>query len=105
MSNASSWKLGLKAGEWVLVRGKDEILATLDKNGRLEELPFMPHMLQYCGQKLRVAKHAHKMCGTQHPTVSGSMNDAVVIEDLRCNGEGYGGCEAGCLFIWKEAWL
>ncbi len=105
MSCASSRKLGLKAGEWVLVRSKDEILATLDKNGRLDELPFMPHMLQYCGQRLRVAKHAHKVCGTQHSTVSGSMNDAVVIEDLRCNGSGFGGCEASCLFVWKEAWL
>ena len=105
MSSVNSRSLKLKAGEWVWVRSKDEILATLDKNGRLEELPFMPQMLQYCGQRLRVAKRAHKLCGTQHSTVSGTMNNAVVIEELRCNGQGIGGCEAGCLFIWKEAWL
>ena len=28
----------LSAGDWVEVRSKEEILATLDKNGRLEEL-------------------------------------------------------------------
>lgn len=105
MSRTRSGILGLKAGEQVRVRSKEEILATLDKNGRFEELPFMPHMLRYCGQTLRVARRAHKVCGTQHPTVSGSMRDAVVIEELRCDGEGFGGCEAGCLFIWKEAWL
>ena len=33
------------------------------------------------------------------------MKDAVVIEDLRCDGHGFGGCEASCLFIWKEVWL
>src|ERR1039457_5132948 len=101
MSSASSRIHKLKAGEWVWVRSKDEILATLDKNGRYEELPFMRHMLQYCGQKLRVARRAHKLCGTQHSTVSGTMKDAVVIEDLRCDGQGLGGCEASCLFIWK----
>lgn len=105
MAGANSQKLRLKAGEWVWVRSKEEILATLDKNGRLEELPFMPHMLQYCGQKLRVAKRAHKLCGTQHPTVSGTMPNAVVLDALRCDGHGLGDCEAGCLFIWKEAWL
>ena len=72
MDIVSSRILDLKAGEWVRVRSKDEIFATLDKNGRFEELPFMPHMLQYCGQKLRVARRAHKLCGTQHPTVSGN---------------------------------
>jgi len=105
MPSASFRKLKLKAGEWVRVRSKEEILATLDKNGRYEELPFMPQMLRYCGQKLRVARRAHKLCGTQHSTVSGTMKDAVVIEELRCDGEGFGGCEAGCLFMWKEAWL
>jgi len=64
MPSASSRKLKLKAGEWVRVLSKEEILATLDKNGRYEELPFMPQMLQYCGQKLRVARRAHKLCGT-----------------------------------------
>ncbi len=98
MAIASSRVLDLKAGEWVWVRSMDEIMATLDKNGRFEELPFMPQMLKYCGQKLRVARRAHKVCGTQHATVSGSMNDAVVIEDLRCDGQGYGGCEMSCLF-------
>jgi len=105
MSSAGSRILKFKAGEWARVRSKDEILATLDRNGRLEELPFMPQMFRYCGQKLRVAKRAHKQCGTQHATVCGSMNDAVVFEDLRCDGQGFGGCEASCLFIWKEAWL
>jgi len=96
----------LKAGDWVRVRSKEEVLATLDKNGRLEELPFMPQMFQYCGQKFRVAKRAHKLCGTGHSTISGTMENAVTLEgELRCNGEGFGGCEMGCLFLWKEAWL
>jgi len=82
-------------------QGRD--LSHLDKNGRYDELPFMPQMLQLLWQKLRVARRAHKLCGTQHSTVSGSMKDAVVIEELRCDGAGFGGCEAGCLFMWKKS--
>jgi hypothetical protein len=41
--------LDLKAGEWVEVRSREEILATLDERSRLENLPFMPEMLHYCG--------------------------------------------------------
>lgn len=46
----------LKAGDWVEVRNKEEILATLDKRGRLEEMPFMPQMFKYCGPQFQVYK-------------------------------------------------
>ena len=42
-----------RAGDWVEVLSKEEILGTLDKNGRLDELPFMPQMFKYCGQRFR----------------------------------------------------
>jgi hypothetical protein len=41
----------VRAGEMVEVRSKEEILATLDERGRLHGMPFMPEMLQYCGQR------------------------------------------------------
>ena len=44
----------LCAGDWVEVRSKEEILRTLDKNGRLEDMPFMPQMFEYCGKRFRV---------------------------------------------------
>ena len=36
-----------KIGDWVEVRSKAEILCTLDANGQLDKMPFMPEMLQY----------------------------------------------------------
>ena len=33
------------------------------------------------------------------------MRDTVYLEDLRCDGSGHGGCQAGCRIYWKEAWL
>ncbi len=99
----------LRAGDWVEVRSKEEILATLDENGRLEGLPFMPQMLQYCGQRFQVFKRAGKTCsevlgpkGVVY--VSRRLHDTVHLEH-RCDGRTYGGCQAGCLMFWKEAWL
>jgi hypothetical protein len=97
-------RLNLRAGEWVEVRSKAEILATLDANAQLDGLPLMPQMLKYCGQRFKVYKRAHKTCDTVFPVRGRRMSDAVHL-DTRCDGEAYGGCQAGCLLFWKEAWL
>src|SRR4029077_18435184 len=94
----------LRAGDWVEVRSKEEILRSLDKNGRLQELPFMPQMFQYCGQQFRIFKRAHKTCDTVNPVAGRRIADAVHL-DLRCDGKAYAGCQPGCLIFWKEAWL
>jgi hypothetical protein len=105
MTFATSVRLGLRAGEWVLVRSKDEILATLDARGRLDDLPFQPEMFAFCGQRLRVRKVAHKTCDTIHKTGGRRMRDAVHLEGAHCDGAAHGGCQADCNFFWKEAWL
>jgi hypothetical protein len=95
----------LHAGQWVEVRSKEEILRTLDKKGQLEGMPFMPQMFQYCGQRLRVYKRAHKTCDTVNDYKGRKVNQAVHLEGVRCDGLAYGGCQAACLIFWKEAWL
>lgn len=94
----------LRAGDWVEVKSKEEILATLDKNGQLEKLPFMPQMFQYCGERFQVYKRALKACDTVNPVRSLGIPHAVHL-DLRCDGEAYGGCQAACLNYWKSEWL
>lgn len=97
--------MSLSAGDWVEVLSKPEILATLDEHGRLDGLPFMPEMFQYCGKRFRVWKRAHKTCDTVNRTGGRRMSSAVHLEELRCDGQGHGGCQAACLLFWKEAWL
>jgi hypothetical protein len=97
--------LRVHAGDWVEVRSAEEILATLDTRGHLDALPFMPEMLQYCGKKFRVFKSAHKTCDTIESYQNRKLTNSVHLEGLRCNGEAHGGCQAGCLLFWKEAWL
>jgi hypothetical protein len=96
---------GLRIGEFVEVKSVDEILATLDENGRLEALPFMPEMLRFTGKQFRVYRRAIKACDTANWTGMHRMHDAVHLEGLRCDGSAHGGCQAGCLLYWKESWL
>jgi hypothetical protein len=95
----------LRVGEIVEVRSEAEILATLDENGELDGLPFMPEMLAWCGQRLRVDKLALKLCDTIEWTGMYRIRDAVHLEMSRCDGQAHGGCQAGCNIYWKEAWL
>lgn len=104
-ATAGQQSLGLKAGEWVQVRSKEEILATLDANGRLDEMPFMPEMLKYCGARMMVGKRAHKTCDPAVGIGGLKMANTVHLSNIRCNGAAHDGCEAGCLIFWKEAWL
>jgi hypothetical protein len=97
--------LNLRAGEFVEVRSEEEILRTLDSNGMLESLPFMPEMREFCGRQFRVYKRADKACDTIDWKTLRRMQNAVHLDDLRCDGAAHGGCQAGCLIYWKEAWL
>lgn len=93
------------AGDWVEVRSKEEILATLDAEGRLEGMPFMPEMLEFCGKRIRVRARAHKTCDTTNPVSQRAVPNGVHLENARCSGAAHGGCQAACMLYWKEAWL
>lgn len=93
-----------RAGDSVRVRSRDDILATLDGNGRVDGMPFMPEMLQYCGTTLRVAKRAHKSCDTIKLGVNRKIQRTVLLE-TRCDGRAHGDCDAACALFWKEDWL
>jgi hypothetical protein len=95
----------LSAGDLVEVRSKEEILATLDGQARLDGLPFMPEMFAFCGRQMRVWKRAHKTCDTVNKTGGRSIPGTVHLEESFCDGAAHGGCEAACLIFWKEAWL
>jgi hypothetical protein len=95
----------LRPGDVVEVRPPAEILATVDENGALDSMPFMPEMLQYAGRRFIVSRRVDKICDTIAATGSRRMRDTVYLDDLRCDGSGHGGCQAGCRIYWKEAWL
>jgi hypothetical protein len=98
-----------RAGDRVVVRSPEEILSTLDSDGTLEGLPFMPEMLDWCGKILRVERRATQTCVAVDPPEYHhryfNSNDVVLLEDTRCSGASHDGCKRGCKVFWKEAWL
>src|SRR5215211_5911708 len=97
----------LRTGDVVEVRAPAEILATLDSDASIDKMPFMPEMLRYSGKRFTVSRRVEKICDTVSggPPNSRRMRDTVLLEDLRCDGSGHGGCQAGCRLYWKESWL
>ena len=93
----------MRVGDWVEVRSEAEILQTLDEQGRLEGLPFMPEMFRFCGQRMQIYKCAHKTCDGISQQ-SRRLARTVHLE-TRCSGEAHGGCQSACLLFWKEDWL
>src|SRR5215470_14698637 len=95
----------LFVGNWVVVRSANEILSTLDENGTLDGLPFMPEMLSWCGKSFRVQRRVCKTCVDGDPIRRFPANDVVVLDGPRCDGSGHDGCKHGCRIYWKQAWL
>lgn len=96
----------LRRSDLVEVRSAAEILATLDRDGALEALPFMPEMVNHVGRRFRVSRRVEKLCDTAGGGFrSRRMRRTVLLDDIRCDGAGHDGCGAGCRLYWKEAWL
>jgi len=95
----------LRAGDAVRVRSPDEILATLDADGTLDGVPFMPEMVDTCGRTFHVMRRVEKTCVDGYPMRCFPGNDVVILDSPRCDGGGHDGCKHGCRVFWKNAWL
>jgi hypothetical protein len=100
-----SARLGLCPGDVVEVRPLDEILLTLDANGKLDGLPFMPEMAAYCGKSARVFRRVDKLNDWVHGTGLKRMRKLVLLSGLRCDGSAHGMCQSSCHLRWREEWL
>ena len=94
---------GFTRGQLVEVGSAREIVKTLDAEGKLDGVPFMPEMAVHCGRNFRVYRRADITCVEGHGLRR--MEDTVFLEDVRCNGSAHDGCQRRCLIFWKEAWL
>ena len=93
-------------GDLVEVKAADEIVQTLDAAGALDNIPFMPEMLELCGQRFRVSRRANTVCIYEPGTPLGfNTDDVVTLEGVRCSGAAHGGCQKSCTIFWREAWL
>ena len=99
----------LRTGDWIEVKSPVEIAQTLDTEGTLDGLPFMPEMLEFCGGRFQVARRAEKTCiefpGGGYKIREFRENDVVVLDGKRCSGADHDLCQRACVFFWKTAWL
>lgn len=92
-----------RGGQRVEVKSAAEIAATLDSQGRLDGIPFMPEMAAFAGRRMTVFKQVEKTC------VEGGglreMNPAILLAGARCDGSAHDGCQRGCLIFWRPEWI
>lgn len=109
----SEFKGGLRRGDVVEVKSVDEIMATLDAEGKLDHLVFMPEMIEHCGKTFKVAFVADHVVTDGVPTIPKGESrvrrfvndDVVLLEGMRCPGSFHNGCKKDCTIFWKLAWL
>ncbi|HVX46148.1 MAG TPA: hypothetical protein VHC49_19815, partial [Mycobacteriales bacterium] len=96
----------IRRGDRVRVRSAAAIAATLDDHGDTDGLPFMPEMLPMCGQTFTVQARVSKTCDTINSIgCTRQMSETTHLVSARCDGSAHGGCQAGCLLFFKDAWL
>jgi hypothetical protein len=92
-------------GDWVEVRSREQILATLDRDGNLDGLPFMPEMAGHCGRRHRVQAVMTKICGGGEGMRAVLGEPLLLLDGLRCDGTSHGLCSRACTLLWRPAWL
>ena len=94
----------LQPGDWVRVKSREEIRATLDTKGRNRGMSFTTDMARFCGQMFRVQRRLERAVVDFQAQVR-QFNSTVVLEGVHCSGIPLGGCQRGCYHFWREAWL
>lgn len=101
--------LDLRPGERVRVRSVADIRATLDQDGRLRGLAYMPEMQRFAGRELSVKKRVELFFDERTREMC-KVKGIVLLDGAFCEGRSsdptdYGGCDRCCFLFWKEDWL
>jgi hypothetical protein len=100
--------LGLQPGEWVKVKERDEIEATLNDKGKNRGLWFDREMLAFCGKVFRVRRQINRLIDERTGEMLELSSDCVTLEGAVCSGDNSLGrwfCPRAIYPYWREAWL
>jgi hypothetical protein len=87
------------------VKPLNEILRTLDGDGRRDGVMFSPAMARYAGARFPIHKRVEPLAATWWRRPGAGW---YILEGIRCLGEplrGDGPCHRGCGLLWHETWL
>ena len=96
---------GLKNGDRVRVRSREEIQGTLNPFKELKGCAFLPEMWQYCETEQRVLQVMERFLDERDYKVK-KVKGLVLLENVLCLGTPvFGRCDRRCHFFWREEWL
>ena len=97
--------LDLSPGEWVEVKSREEIQATLDQRGRNRGLEFPMYMLPFVGRKFQVERRVGRLI-LENTGEMRELKHTVALKGVTCDGYGrWGGCPRDACHLWREIWL
>jgi hypothetical protein len=98
-------ELHLQAGEFVQVKSKQEILATLDRRNRNRGLLFDSEMVRYCGGTYRVLKRVNQIVDEKTGKMLRMKSPCIILEGSACVSEYHRLCPRAIYHYWREGWL
>jgi hypothetical protein len=97
-------ELGLRPGDWVEVKSREEIEATLTADGTNRGLSFETEMLQHCGRRYRVESCVQKIIAEETGKMV-NLTSTVTLEGVVCTGSCARNCPRSNPLFWREIWL
>lgn len=95
----------LMVGDWVRVRSREEIQATLNTWKELKGCAFLEEMWQYCDTKQQVLQPLRRFLDERDYRVK-KASGIILLKDVLCHGTPvFGQCDRCCHLFWREEWL
>jgi hypothetical protein len=105
LSTTAVSQLNLQPGEFVQVKSKEEILATLDRRNRNRGLLFDSEMIRYCGGTYRVLKRVNQIVDEKTGKILRMKGPCIILEGSACVSEYHRLCPRAIYHYWREGWL
>ena len=92
-------------GDYVMVKSKEEIQATVNNWNQLKGCAVMEEMWPYCGTKQRVFKRVEKFLDERDYLLK-RCRGIILLEGIFCEGtKDFGPCDRCCFYFWRQEWL
>jgi len=96
--------LNLAPGQWVEIKSREEIEATLNAEAKNRGLGFEAEMVEYCGQRYRVGTRLEQIIAEQTGEMV-PLRNTVILDGVTCQGHCWRNCPRNNYLFWREIWL
>jgi hypothetical protein len=100
-----SAELGLRPGDLVRIKPKEEIIKTLDRTNKNRGLSFDIEMVKYCGHTARVRGRVERLIDERTGQMIHIKSDCIILEGVVCTADYHRLCPRSIYSYWRELWL